>query len=394
MNLDFTKMRTFARKNINKSWYKEFCNIWDEEDVNTVQKFLRSKPKVFEQLKAIATNYYEGKTGNPLNRHELYALRHPNLMNKCSCGTFLPYRSNTNTWALGCSQSCSAKACVPQKKSTCIQKYGEDNPSKVEKFKRKRTKTIQSRFGVDNAFQSKKIMRKAKATLQKKYGVDNPSQSEEIQKRKEATSLENFGTSHWTKSESMKHKLTPFNEHTMSKAKDTCIKKYGVDNPFKSSEIQDQIKATHKRKYGRNPGGIPNGFKRKEVADKSGKLHIVQGYETLAIEYFDSQKSIIRIETNSRLVPRFRYKHNDKLLNYYPDMIVFSRTTAHVIEVKSSWTLKVNLEVNLKKFSTASKACQRKGMNFWLLYFKDNGDLIRVKNPTTLRQLQKAGIPV
>jgi hypothetical protein len=37
---------------------------------------------------------------------------------------------------------------------------------------------------------------------------------------------------------------------SIQKRKETCIKKYGVDNPFKSKEIQEKIKQTNLEKYG------------------------------------------------------------------------------------------------------------------------------------------------
>ena len=39
-------------------------------------------------------------------------------------------------------------------------------------------------------------------------------------------------------------------DETKEKIKKTCIKKYGVDNPFKDNNIKEKIKATFNDKYG------------------------------------------------------------------------------------------------------------------------------------------------
>lgn len=61
-----------------------------------------------------------------------------------------------------------------------------------------------------------KKKQKVRETCVEKYGVDNPNKSSKIR----------------------------------AKAKETCIEKYGVDNPSKSNEIKKKIKEIHLEKYG------------------------------------------------------------------------------------------------------------------------------------------------
>ena len=70
---------------------------------------------------------------------------------------------------------------------------------------------------------------KRKETCLNRYGVDNPSKSKSIRE----------------------------------KTKQTCIERYGVENPFKSGEIQDKCKATMMEKYGAENPSLIQDFKDK-----------------------------------------------------------------------------------------------------------------------------------
>lgn len=67
---------------------------------------------------------------------------------------------------------------------------------------------------------------KAKETCLEKYGVDNPRK----------------------------------NDYIKRKAKETCLEKYGVDNPSKNKEVLDKIASSHYAKY-----GVSNVFKRTDL---------------------------------------------------------------------------------------------------------------------------------
>ena len=60
----------------------------------------------------------------------------------------------------------------------------------------------------------------------KKYGVENPFQSEEIQSQIKTTNLEKYGTEYYLQSEDKKEKN-----------KETCLNKYGVEHYSKTNEL-------------------------------------------------------------------------------------------------------------------------------------------------------------
>jgi hypothetical protein len=278
-----------------------------------------------------------------LSKHELYALRHPELLNKCQCcGKPVGYDSIKREWAVGCSRSCAqrSKSTRDKVKATNISRYGADNPSRVEKFKAKRNKTIKKKFGVDNAFKSKKVMEKAKST---------------------------------------------------------SLERYGVDHPAKSPEIREKMMATSQERGNKNSGRIK---KYTDFKDRFGVVHRICGFEDLAIAYFSNPKGVTKnvksITSKVIEVPKYRYTLNGTKHNYFPDLKVVSGKSEYVVEVKSPYTLTLDLERNLKKFKVASRSCIRKGQCFILMVFKDRSDTkpIIVRNPQGIMDLRKAGLVI
>lgn len=63
---------------------------------------------------------------------------------------------------------------------TCIEKYGQDNVSKVKSIKDKKIETNMRNWGVINVFQSDEIKEKSKITMIKKYGCEYANQNLDI----------------------------------------------------------------------------------------------------------------------------------------------------------------------------------------------------------------------
>lgn len=415
--LDFSNFRNFALSQNRKSWYKSFTKVFDANPMREVQRWLHSNP-IIEELKILNTEYYKGKSGYVLNSSQVFALRYPKSINECSvCGSLVDYSPNTLGWRTYCSRSCMNQdpKLSERRKQTCVEKYGADNPSRVDKFKKKRTATIRERFGVYNAFQSEEVKGRIKTTIHNKYGVDNPSQSPEIDDKKRQTQLAKSGYDHWTKDPEQRDKLKPFTPAMLKKARKTCLERYGVENVFLSEEWQEVMSESMRESYIHNKEEIRKRFQRtcmerygipyapietagylyREVTDKFGYVHKVQGYEPFAIRHFDTVKRVTRIDSGRTLVPYVRYKFqdNDDRI-YFPDMIAYTKSTAYIVEVKSLFTLLSNLKCNMAKFRAATKFAKSKGYSFWLFLFSFDGSLIKVKNPTTLKQLREAGIDV
>jgi uncharacterized protein YlbG (UPF0298 family) len=270
---------------------------------------------------------------------------------------------------------------------------------------------------VSNPFADTTVQKKIRKTNRERYGEDNPSQSAQVQAKKEATSLRRFGHVHWTRDDRQKHKIAAFNAKTMQKAKATMLKRHGVTNVFASPEVQEKIRKTCLDRYGvENPGwtkdsqrkikktnllkygvehaGSLGWYRTKKVTDAFGKIHCVQGYEDRVVLDVSKQKSVKRIVSDAAKLPKIKYKgSNGNLRTYYPDLGVVKTSGKALIEVKSGWTLNVDLKNNLAKFASATDYCEGKKWDFWVVVYHNKG-VSRVKNPRTLQDLKNAGLPV
>lgn len=99
--------------------------------------------------------------------------------------------------------------CVSIKREdTCMDKYGEKNPSQVKKFKEKRKETHLKKYGVENAFQSEEIKDKIKLSNIEKYGFPHAAQSEIVQEKFRQTNLDKYGVDNPNKTKEVREKIT------------------------------------------------------------------------------------------------------------------------------------------------------------------------------------------
>ena len=212
-------------------------------------------------------------------------------------------------------------------KETFKEKYGVDNPMKVEEIKEKAKKTFIEKYGVDNPLKSQEIREKIKIIWQEKYKTDNPMKAQEVQE----------------------------------KAQKTCLERYGVENPFKSKEIQEKCKNTWLELY-----GVEHPLKSKEIYNKSLISRIekykyksinqnpYKKYEKIILEYFDDFKKLLNKYQNPYLIPETEIK------NFVKEKIKEKLDTITISNVKKllnyktndgarKLLIKLNLEYKLEK---------------------------------------------
>jgi hypothetical protein len=419
--VDLTKLRKFSLlQQQRSSWYKRYCEEYDKGDLVTLRRTVCSQPKLFALLSPYL-GWYEGRPGPQITRQELFTIRFPRVLNECTvCKSLTTF--SAREWRTTCSMKCAAQACTPKRKSTSLKRYGVDNPGKSQAVKKKRLKTFRKKFGTDNPFQNKSVKQKIKNTNLSRYGVENASQSSEVKAKKVATFQNNYGADHWSKvlptvfvtdnpmrnAKSVKRQRATNLERygyenaaqskvVQDKMKATFLTNYGVDNPRKAESVKNTIQNTNLERYGvTNAGALFNTpYTRKVYKDKMGRTHYVQGYEDIMMRIFEGIPTVSKLFTGSRNVIRVLYKDKDgKVRNYYPDIRVETTSGSRsVIEVKSTYTLKADLDTNVRKFKAATKFCLKKGLTFWVCVVlpKDNS-VIRCKNPTSFGDLKRAGL--
>lgn len=157
----------------------------------------------------------------------------------------------------------------------------------------------------------KKRSAKAKETFLKKYGVDNPSKSKEIYDKVRKTNLERYGHTCSAQSKLVKEKIKASN-----------LKKYGVEYSFQAEVVKDKIKATSLERYGvDNPSksdiiknrivesnrknlGVDYPMQSKEVMDKSR----VTSFEKYGTEY-PNQSEIVKQHIRESNIEKYGVEH-------------------------------------------------------------------------------------
>lgn len=134
---------------------------------------------------------------------------------------------------------------------------------------------------------SEAIRKQTRETCFKKYGVENPFQSENIKNKIKETNLSKYG-------EEFPIRLVEFQE----KSKETCLSKYGVDHVSKCYEINKRKKS----KYFYNNIWFDSGW---ELA-----YYIYLSDNNINFEYHPNIS--------------FKYVYNNKEHLYFPDFLVES----------------------------------------------------------------------
>lgn len=144
------------------------------------------------------------------------------------------------------------------------------------------------------------------------------------------------------------------------KFKQTMLERYGVEHIMQYTPAFNNQKKTN--------------FKWKKFMFPSGRIEKIQGYEGFALtELLDAGYDESDIVISNSEIESFTGKvwyddfENDKQRKYYPDIYIKSENK--VIEVKSNYTFKQNLQINLLK----QKAVESLGISFEFWIYNSKG---------------------
>jgi hypothetical protein len=140
---------------------------------------------------------------------------------------------------------------------------------------------------------SKGTREKCKETCQKRYGVDNPQQCDEFKKKSVNTSLKRYGTKNPSSSQVIKNKI-----------KNSIFIKYGVENPMHSEDIKEKIKMSSLNRY-----GVDHPMKNDLIKEKV-KNSIFKKYGVFYVSQNEEIKSKIMLSKRRTN----RKKHYDRIL--------------------------------------------------------------------------------
>ena len=169
------------------------------------------------------------------------------------------FHRNRNGWPflLYCSPKCQANdpEIREKHKQTNLERYGVDNPAKVEEIKEKIRKTNIERYGVENVYQSKDIQDKIKKTNLERYGVDSPLKKKELVDKMKNTNLKRYGAKTYGETQAYKDFYAEHKDEFQEKINSTKRKNSSFNISTKEDHLYDIIKNNFpdvKRQYSSN----------------------------------------------------------------------------------------------------------------------------------------------
>lgn len=156
-----------------------------------------------------------------------------------------------------------------------------------------------------------------------KYGVENPAQLQSTLDKMKDTCLKKYGVENARKSEAIKEK-----------AKRTCLEKYGVENPRQSKYIKEKIKRTCLEKY-----GVNNYSSTQECRDK------------------------VR-NTNYERYGHDNYTQTQEYKERFPDILKRTKCTCQQRYGASNFTLSQQYKDNVKVFMNKSYNTKKQNNSF------------------------------
>lgn len=129
----------------------------------------------------------------------------------------------------------------------------------------------------------------------------------------------------------------------IAKSKETCLERYGVEYVAQHGPIHQKM--------------VNAGYRAKPYS-LAGRVVNVRGYEPQALDWLIARGIDPKhINAGSKGISAIPYKFQDRTHYYFPDILLKAKgKRSTLIEVKSTWTLKLDLARNLAKKRAAEKA--------------------------------------
>ena len=182
---------------------------------------------------------------------------------RCICGKKLKYFEGKYR------KTCGDKLCTKKsRKSTCLEKYGVDNPNKSKEIQEKSNESILKKYNGKHYMCDFDVVEKFKNTMMKNHGVEYAQQNKQIQQKSKESFNNNPNKEQIIKERNIKLKEISSLEEVKEKKKKTFIKNYGS---LENLHIHNQkkIKETSIEKY-----GVEHFFMSQEVINKRVNSYI------------------------------------------------------------------------------------------------------------------------
>ena len=257
---------------------------------------------------------------------------------------------------------------VKRIKQTKLEKYGDENYHNIEQAKQ----TMQEKYGVQIGYQTEKSVQNRIRSSMEKYGVDNPFKSSEVHKLARQRMKEKYGVEYGYKSKIIRNKINK-----------SIKEKYGVDNIMHSSKYQRKVKQTMFDKYKVTSGFLtPNAIK----SHKQGTISKIN--KKCAEELKQITDKQIKLEK-----PIFKYIYDIQLGENI--LIDINPTISHNVYISYPYLLKVvkdNIPVSKEYHLDRLKIAIENGYDLISVFDWDDWNkikyLLQDKKPLYARKLE------
>lgn len=123
-------------------------------------------------------------------------------------------------------------------RETCLQRYGVTSPLKSEIFKQKSKETCLQRYGVEYTGQIPEKIEKTHKVCLKKYGVDSVFKVQKFRNQSLNTCIKKYASD---KDDINSIVNIGQLKYVKDKMKNTCLEKYGVENPMQTQYYKNLI---------------------------------------------------------------------------------------------------------------------------------------------------------
>jgi DNA repair protein RadC len=303
-------------------------------------------PKMKFDYKLLKNMCDEGNVKLLVDYENAFITRDTRIIGKCICceNNFNKCFNDLNRYKNFTCVICTKSIKFTRIKETMLQNYGVEYAAKSEIFRDKMMETTFERYGVEHALQHNDVKTKSKETKLEKYGLNN----EDIKNKRKLTNLKKYGVENAMQ-----------NKQVRENARQTTLKRYGVEHVSQHPEIMEKM-TTHMYKF-------------KEYITPSGNILKLQGYEHYALDSLFQKENILEqdIITGCKNVPTIWYDDVDgKRRRHYVDIFIPSQNRC--IEVKSTWTAKLNNHTIFLKQEAAKKL----GYKYEIWIYNSKGELV------------------
>ena len=189
---------------------------------------------------------------------------------KCGCDKDVKFKHNKfNDYKIG--HCFKTKNGIEKRKQTWLKTLGVEHNSQNKEVRNKRKETLIKNFGVDEVFKSEEYKanlrkkygeknysnrQKMKKTCLEKYGTEEPLANKEIYKKTKKTKEKRYGSEkafYFGSKEFKENLLDKYGDkyyNNIKKAKQTNLKKYGVEFNWQRNDVKEKVNKTCLDRYG------------------------------------------------------------------------------------------------------------------------------------------------